>query len=27
VWAYIKTIPESPPAKSIPLLSDLEKER
>jgi mono/diheme cytochrome c family protein len=27
VWAYIKTIPESPPAKSIPLLNDLDKER
>ena len=27
VWAYIKTIPESPPAKSIPLLRDLEEGR
>jgi mono/diheme cytochrome c family protein len=27
VWAYLKTIPESPPAKSIPLLRDLEDGR
>jgi mono/diheme cytochrome c family protein len=27
VWAYIKTIPESPPAKSIPLLRDLDEGR
>ena len=27
VWAYIKTIPESPPAKSIPILRDLEEEK
>ena len=27
VWAYIKTIPESPPAKSIPLLSQMLNEK
>lgn len=27
VWAYIKTIPESPPARSIPLLSQMLNEK
>lgn len=27
VWAYIKSLPESPPAKSIPLLNQILSER
>jgi mono/diheme cytochrome c family protein len=27
VWAYIKTLPDSPPAKDIPLLKQIENEK
>ena len=26
IWAYIKTLPDSPPAKDIPLIEELKAE-
>jgi len=27
IWAYLKTLPDSPPAKNIPLLQQIENEK